>query len=395
MIRFLCLVSFLCLQAIAINSQSYFKDSAPEYKTDFFGRAKALKTQYPNLVLGDSVVKMNSTPEHNIPLKIDFLLVPSEKKKNLVIFQSGVHGIEGLAGAGIQNFLLDYLHTHPSPSTSFLYIHMVNPWGSLLSRRTNLNNVDLNRNFVLKPETFAQKNDDYSSINTFLNPEQPYESGFFKKMFFYFDSFHLIYSYSIEILRRSILKGQYSFPKGIYFGGSTYQPEFDALTEIWKTQIQGYDKIVYIDLHTGYGEKGKLHLLAGQSKGELAQKLTGLFSPSTIDFGDTKNFYETTGDVLTYFYLSQPKNVDVYPITFEFGTLNSQSTLGSMESLYRMSTENQAYHYKTVDSASDLHVKKLFKDMFYPSDFEWRDKVLNQSKTEVDKIVQYLDSASH
>lgn len=393
MIRLLIFLYFLASTTHAINSQSYFKDSIQEYKKDFHSRGFHNRKTYPTSRQSVTEIKYNSYIGPDVPTKIDALLIPASNKKNLLVFQSGVHGIEGLTGAGIQSFLLEYLPTKNLKDTSVLYLHLVNPAGTFLGRRTNLNNVDLNRNFVVSATDYGQKSEDYAAINFFLNPESSFASGFFKKASFYFQALYLIYNHSIDTLRRSILKGQYSFPKGLYYGGDTYQPEFHAIKTIWDTELPGYEKIVYVDLHTGYGEKGKLHLLAGDSESELGKKLQSVFSPTDIDFGNSKNFYQTTGDVLTYFEENYKKYADVYPITFEFGTLNSQSTLGSLDSLYRMISENQAHWYKTDSENSKSDLKKLFKDMFYPSDFEWRDKVLSQTKREVDKILKFLEPA--
>lgn len=385
--------------ALAINSQSYFKDSLNTYKNDFKNRAQFLISKDPRIKLSYEKIEITPDwPDENLP-QIDYLLIPSAdksaKKKNLIIIQSGVHGIEGLTGAGIQNFLLEDLHMGKEKfnNTAFLYIHLVNPSGTYFGRRTNLNNVDLNRNFVLQQNSFQQTSPEYEQLNYFLNPQVPFESGLFKKLSYLFDSISLIYRFSTDVLRRSILKGQYQFPKGIYYGGDNYQPEMKALNSIWDSQTQGYQKVIYIDLHTGYGEKGKLHLLAGHSESESSKKITDLYSPTPIDFGNTKNFYETNGDVLTYFTEKYKKQSDIIPVTFEFGTLNSQSTWGSIESLYRMRSENQAFQYKSADAASDADIKKLFKEMFYPSEFEWRDQVLAQTKAELDKIIKRLETA--
>lgn len=377
--------------SFAINSQSYFKDSIASYKTDFETRTKLIQSKNNTVKIDISTIEYFNIAAKDFQPKIDFALIPSEIKKNLVIIQSGTHGIEGLAGAGIQNFLLEYLHDKRYTNTSFLYIHLINPWGTLHARRTNPNNVDLNRNFVVKGTDFEQKNEDYAKINSFLNPEQPYEHGILKKLSFYFDSAQLILSHSIDTLRRSILKGQYTHPKGIYYGGNQLQPEFIALKQIWDRETQGYQKIVYIDLHTGYGEKGKLHLLSGHSDSVSAKKISDLYAPTLIDFGNSKNFYETTGDILTYFQENYKKSAEIYPVTFEFGTLDSQTILGSLDSLYRIVVENQTYQYKTADTDSEKFSKRMFKEMFYPSDFDWRDKTLAQTKTEIDKIVKKLE----
>lgn len=378
--------------ALALNSQSYFKNSLADYKSDFAVRTKHIQTTNPNMTISSSPIEYYSIAAKDFQPKIDYALIPSERKENLLVIQSGVHGIEGLTGAGIQNFLLEYLHTKRYANTSFLYIHIVNPWGTFHNRRTNPNNVDLNRNFVVQENDFQQKNEDYAKINLFLNPEHSFQNGMFKRISFYLNSVYLIATHSMETLRRSILKGQYTHPKGLYFGGQQYQPEFVALKRLWDSQVNGYKKIVYIDLHTGYGEKGKLHLLSGRSDSDVSKKISNMYAPSKIDFADSKNFYETTGDVLSYFQTNYKKIGEIYPVTFEFGTLNSQSTLGSLDSLYRMVTENQVYQRKAKDEDSETQAKKMFKDMFYPLEFEWRDQVLVQTKTEIDKVVSKLES---
>lgn len=377
--------------SFAINSQSFFKDTIADYKADFSARVNHLQSNNSAVIIDGSRIEYFSIAAKDFRPQIDFALIPSQIKKNLVVIQSGTHGIEGLAGAGIQNFLLEYLHTKRYAHTSFLYIHLVNPWGTFHKRRTNPNNVDLNRNFVVNENDYRQKNEDYSKIDSFLNPTTPFENGLFKKFSFYLDSVLLIAKHSVDTLRRSILKGQYTHPKGIYFGGNQLQPEFIALKKIWERQIPGYQKITYIDLHTGYGEKGKLHLLSGRSDTEASNKISNLFAPTVIDFGNSKNFYETTGDIMTYFYNSYKNAADIYPITFEFGTLDSQTTLGSLESLYRMINENQVYQHKAAATHDETYAKEMFKDMFYPADFEWRDQTLIQTKTEIDKVVRVME----
>ena len=43
-------------------------------------------------------------------------------------------------------------------------------------------------------------------------------------------------------------------------------------------------KVLLIDIHTGYGEKNKLHLLANSSKSKDSEELKNIFKPHQIDF---------------------------------------------------------------------------------------------------------------
>lgn len=378
-------------QAKAINSQSYFKNTFQEAKIDFLGRADALSKKD-----GELFTKNHAVIDSNNPgfAKIDYLYFGKKNYENLVIIQSGTHGIEGHAGSGVENFLIDYLQSKNIKNTSFLFIHGVNPYGFSSNRRTNNHNVDLNRNFVTDKKTFQETNPGYNQIQDFLNPTQPTELGLWEKIQFHISSVFLIAKYSKDTLKRAILKGQYNHKQGVYFGGNNYQPEFFTLNSIWDKYTPTAKRILLIDIHTGYGERGRLHYLANASNSEDAQSLKSIFPKNNIDFGDDKEFYQVSGDITSFFQkkYSSPER-KAYALAFEFGTLDSQKTLGSIDSLYRMIKENQGFHhqYKTKDDQKVLET--IFLDMFYPKDFTWRDQVLEQSKTAIDQILFYFEKS--
>jgi hypothetical protein len=105
------------------------------------------------------------------------------RRRNVnVIHSSGVHGVEGYLGSAVQVRFLhelllrsgtdDAVDDRRSPSASSPYssstcftrgnvrkvllIHSVNPYGMRHHRRTNENNVDLNRNVLGGPASFAE-----------------------------------------------------------------------------------------------------------------------------------------------------------------------------------------------------------------------------------------------
>jgi len=71
----------------------------------------------------------------------------------LVVHSSGVHGVEGFAGSGIQIAILSNFSAEAAEARSadpdaptIVLVHAVNPFGMAHFRRFNENNVDLNRN---------------------------------------------------------------------------------------------------------------------------------------------------------------------------------------------------------------------------------------------------------
>lgn len=73
---------------------------------------------------------------------------PSDASRTLVLI-SGVHGVEGYCGSGAQVDWLRRKEFEDIPAgASVLMIHAINPYGFAWTRRTNEDNVDLNRNWL-------------------------------------------------------------------------------------------------------------------------------------------------------------------------------------------------------------------------------------------------------
>ena len=372
------LIAFNC--AIAADLE-YFKDSYEESDSHFNLIFNRFKSQNPKAEVYQFLYPQGIIKGYFIPSK--------SEQKNLLVMISGTHGIEAFAGSAVQRYFLDQKFNNEH--TALLMIHGFNLWGFKNFRRVNENNIDLNRNFVLDRNHFKPDDSMYGLLNTFLNPEGSPSAGVFSQAWFIAKALYQISVHSIETLRVSILKGQYSFEKGIFYGGKEGQEQELLLNQLINRYFNPYKKVFIIDLHTGYGEKGKLHLLAGKTNDPNSIALKKIFSENEIDFSDKKKFYAVEGELLTYFGHQIVKNTqaEVVGVTFEYGTLDSQKTLGSIESLRRMILENQNYHFPASPNESS-RVKNLFQEMFYPSDPIWRESVLNQSSDKLMKIMQYL-----
>ncbi len=316
----------------------------------------------------------------NADLTTDLALYHYEGNENILVISSGLHGIEGFVGSSLQRSLMDQINNAKKIKSDVLFVHALNPWGMKNKRRVNENNIDLNRNFSTATDLYQQKNEDYSKINYFLNPPNKLSLGALHRIGFLFESVRLIITNSIETLRRSILIGQYTEEKGLYYGGKKSDDLQDNIDNLFQKDLSNYKTITWIDLHTGYGERAKLHLLANDSKSESGKKIQSLFANNPIDFGDQKSFYKTTGDLLTYLLLKNNTTQQVQGVVFEFGTMDSQNTLGSIESLRRMVVENQGYNNGYSDQESQKEAEELFSNLFFPQELEWKTKVESQAQ---------------
>ena len=316
-------------------------------------------------------------------LTIDYLYIPhTNNPKGLVIVTSGVHGVEGFAGSAVQRmFVKEILSKTKYPNLGILFVHGVNPYGFKKKLRVTENNIDLNRNFALDRSFFDIPNEGYERLNDFLNPQSPVDSGFLDRLFYYYSSAKELIKYSKKDLRQSIVQGQYKNERGIFFGGKKPEPHVDLFQRIVLNFSERFEAIFHIDLHTGFGERGKLHLFGSSKIPERAKdKLNLIFRGKKIDWGTDKDFYDVNGDFGQFIVKLFENKKWVLPMTFEYGTLNSQTLWGGLEVLYRVRAENQGRLYGYKNSRSEINTKNSFLEMFYPSDTEWREKILNQSR---------------
>lgn len=362
-----------------------FKNSYEEAKTQFLESAHQLSK-----IKGLEVIHKSYPSPFDSHLTTDAIWIKTKPNNtSLQVFISGIHGIEGFTGSAVQSWLLQQKIT-PNSNSDYLLIHALNPYGFKNYRRVNEANVDLNRNFAVDEKTFKTVNSSYAEINSFLNPSVKVHLNFLSRFKFIFSAGELILRYSLESLRKAILSGQYEFPNGIYYGGSTPQYQTQIIDDVYRKFIQHYLKVFVVDLHTGYGQKNKLHLLANSQKEPRAVILNQIFSKDRIDYGDKKHFYSVTGDLLTYLGAQSKTQNQITGVAFEFGTLDSQTTLGSIESLRRMILENQKYHFTAENTKTEQEVDHLFKELFYPQNDDFKKNVLSQTAIEILKIDNYL-----
>lgn len=375
-------LTLFLLPLVAAADVSLFQTTFAEARSQYLQSVAQVETSKDK-----SIYQLQFPDPEDPTLVTDVTWIRNSKKAaNLIMIISGLHGIEGFTGSAVQAKILKSMK--PSAASDYLFIHALNPYGFKNFRRTDRDNIDLNRNFATN-EQYVAVNQDYSNINTFLNPIQPAKLNIFSRPLFLFSALKLIFDTSTESLRRSILLGQYDHPKGIYYGGKKPAYQKMIIDQLHGEILIKYAKVFVIDLHTGYGERNKLHILAKSKKQPTAPLLDAMFSHNPIDYGDQKSFYKVNGDLLSYLgSKSDPGNL-IFGVVFEFGTLDSQQTLGSIESLRRMVLENQKHHFKSV-AESAKKIDTLFLDLFYPNDFVWRQEALKSAGTQIQIIEEHL-----
>lgn len=331
-------------------------------------------------------------PSMNDPdLTVDTLLIGKASDKNLLVIISGVHGPETFAASAIQHFFLaEKAEDFFKKKISILLVHALNPYGFKYGRRVTESNVDLNRNFFIPDKefkSFEDVNPSFKALNDYLEPKSKAGGQLFSFL-------NIAKGLGSELIfgkmgrsgiNNAVAGGQYEFPHAVFYGGKKFEPQSEWIRDLLRQVFVGRERIVVLDLHTGLGDRGVLHLITGETESDLAQILGSKFMSFTKDREDirlttasTPGFYKTQGDLLQYTQnLKRPEQKFV-GLTLEYGTMGS-GLLAQIRSLNRIIMENQGFHWGYESPRIEKEIRANFKDLFYPQEELWKGQVIDRA----------------
>lgn len=359
----------------ASEIQQLFPQSYEISRRRFRGMLPWLKQKWPGAVL------------HSIPLRefpeitIDWIHANATLSNDkMLVFTTGEHGIEGYVGSAmLEYFAQNYLPRLDSETTGITLVHTINPWGMKFWRRTNPNNVDLNRNFVWEENQLDPAfNPGYQAIAGDMAPQGEINHLGWQRL-------ALLLRYLRGILRMgksdfwdAKILGQYAYPQGIHFGGNQVQEEVALVKSIYRQAFSACRKLLHLDMHTGYGPREQMTLvnsvLESKTSGEFSQQI----GYPLVAAMNPEEFYEVRGDMIDYVYLLREKefpDVKLYATSFEFGTFGI-SHWGKLRSLLAMIQENQWFWHGAGSRQTEEAVRVEFLESFSPSEFRWREKAV-------------------
>lgn len=305
-------------------------------------------------------------------LTIDIGWFGSPAPKRAFIHSSGLHGVEGFAGAAIQLQWLEDDLPQPAPGCAIVLVHALNPFGMAWLRRVNENNVDLNRNFLGADAEFSGAPDDYAALDRFLNPASRPSSPW--PELFTLRAAGKILRYGMPSLRRAIASGQYDFP-GLFFGGKRHEQGARRFQLCLSGRFSVSSRLVAIDVHTGLGRFAEDRLLVSDREEQHAsaagmQQACGsrVQSPAAKDIGYRPHgaqdgLYFRMFPAAQFFFAAQ-----------EFGTRHPLAVLAALRA------ENRGHHYGIPGAVENDRAKQRLLEVFCPSDKRWRERVLRRGR---------------
>ena len=321
-------------------------------------------------------------------LSIDKITIKSKKAtKNRIILNAGLHGIEGYVGHSCMiTFLDEFLPTLKEDTEVILY-HVLNPFGMYHFRRTNENNVDLNRNF--SKNNFTSENPGYDKIKDFFIPKK-LSNKLTANSKYYAALVNMIRKHGIPALNEGVLLGQRVQDNGLYYSGTEYQRSTNYIFKEAPKNVKDVKTCVWIDLHTGYGPRFQMSIVNSRYEKLSTEDMIDKINYPLILGLNKDDFYEIDGDMIEKIYdihAGIKSKTDLYATCFEFGTLGDK-TKNTIESLKAMVFDNNCFFEEQSDKMK-AYSKKLIKEQFLPSAENWRIKAYVDFKQAISGILTY------
>jgi len=291
-------------------------------------------------------------------LACDVAIKPQEGARHAVVTTSGLHGIEGYAGSALQTHWMKTVHARGP--VDMIHIHALNPWGFAWHHRSDQDNVDSNRNFRGDLPALGA-NPDYAHYADLILPEYPTLANKLQIIW-------LVASKGLRTMQNIVQKGQYTHHDGLFYGGAAPSWSRSIWEKIQQDDLNQYDGIVHIDLHTGLGKKGAMKILHGGAghDAEFATMKTLWPQENLEALGDDRQdniSASVTGDIIdSWRPYRQGRNV--VAAAFETGS----AVRGPLQVFFALQADHAAMARGEKDPVALQWIREGMIDAFIPRD---------------------------
>jgi hypothetical protein len=297
--------------------------------------------------------------------------------KHLVVI-AGTHGVEARVGTAIQLEFAKLLQSNPI-GFAITFIHCLNPWGMSNSRRTNSNNVDLNRNCIFDPDRREGAPAAYEVSRQLTMPDNST-----RFVSFALKALMMVGKHGFTKIFRAVVGGQFHDAEGLYYGGAELQEELTILESWIRSNLQGKRHVALVDIHSGLGKFSSHSVLLDYSKSsEQYRRAVRVFGAKLVDAPDSPESlaFETRG-ALSNLISRNLQDTVVDQFVLEFGTLHPFRVLHALV--------EEALHHRTLPADRAAPAVEMLREAFCPAEPRWRRAVVNSGLQTIQDAVTFF-----
>ena len=356
---------------------SLFPETYEFSRERFRGNLAIIQKYWPKAELSHHKI------EGDEDLTIDWIYSPAlDKNEKILLFTTGEHGIEGFVGSAMQQRFIDKFLARLEPQTTgLLLVHSINPWGMKYHRRVNPNNVDLNRTFVWNNSFDKAINPSYDNLLDIIRVDKPFKSLVLSTLGYYLKLVQKIVQMGWPAFKSAFLLGQYRHSNGLFYGGEGFQEETKVLIELYRGALLAYQKILHLDMHTGYGPRYQMSMVNSMHESKSSKEFVEMFDYPLVVAANPEEFYAIQGDMIDYIYdmwQHEFPEKELFATAFEFGTYGDKFK-GKFDMPRAMSFENRLFWKGTDNDDLSLKVKRDFEELFNPGALDWKEKAVQDA----------------
>jgi hypothetical protein len=290
--------------------------------------------------------------------------------KKVLVTTSATHGVEGYFGSATQVEWLRRATGATLPQdVAALHIHAINPYGFAWMRRTNEDNVDINRNWI-NFDLSLPNNPGYEELSNDLCPadwSETTQQQTQQRLMAW------IGKHNFAVFKKAVTEGQHEHPQGLFYSGRAPSWSRNTLTHILQTLLSDASRVCVIDFHTGLGPYGYAEPIIGQPRSAAAfeRTRTWIGAAARSLYGDGSVSAEIKGDCMSILPSLLPRAV-VDCVALECGVRPE------LEVLHAMRADAWLHAHGNPRSAQGKQISETLKGVFHSADALWQGMALGQ-----------------
>jgi hypothetical protein len=311
----------------------------------------------------------------------DVAWLGDQAARGVVVVTSGVHGPELFCGSAAQVDALLERGAAGARDVALLLVHAVNPYGTAWLRRTNEDNIDINRNFI-DFEKPLPENPGYAVLADAFVPADAAPATMAAA-----DARIAAYGreHGAAALRLATSGGHYSHPLGMFYGGT--RPAWSRRTMeaiLAEFGLARRTLVAALDFHTGAGPFGYCEpIYSGDPAHPGCARLKRWIGPAMTIQRDGKSATPPQVGLSSDLWERSCGPHAAY-VSFEYGTVPTDEVIGSLRAEHILHRQGRNdWHEPGVQA-----VKQGLLDAFAPDRPEWREMVIVQARLLIERVVR-------
>lgn len=296
-------------------------------------------------------------------------LGPTDAARALVTI-SGTHGVEGFFGSATQIEWLRRAEKRSLPQDiGILHVHAINPFGFAWLRRTNEQNIDINRNWIDFGGPLPE-NPLYDELAEDLCPDDwsyATQTRTGKRIAAW------IQRHGMARFQQAVSGGQWKHPSGLFYGGAEPCWSRTTLTAILQSMLGHASRVSVIDFHTGLGAYGYAEPIIGRARTDpaFARTTAWIGAAAKSLYGDGSVSAEIRGDGLTALPALLP-HAAVDAVALECGIRPMDEVAQALRA------DNWLHLHGDSRSPEAEPIKSSIRAAFHSDDAVWQGMALGQ-----------------